>query len=85
MADACRRSFWVEGGTLTPADIATVAGSAPKESYPKETLIMSTVTIEEAQAKLLELIDRLAPGEEVVITRNQQPVAKFLVELRLVI
>jgi prevent-host-death family protein len=39
---------------------------------------MSIVTIEEAQAKLAELIDRLAPGEEVIITRNQQPVAKLV-------
>jgi prevent-host-death family protein len=36
------------------------------------------VTVEEAQAKLKELIDHLAPGEEVVITRNQQPVAKLI-------
>jgi prevent-host-death family protein len=39
---------------------------------------MSIVTIEEAQAKLAELIDKLAPGEEVIITRNQQPVAKLV-------
>jgi prevent-host-death family protein len=39
---------------------------------------MSTVTIEEAQAKLSELIDTLAPGEEIMITRNQQPVAKLV-------
>jgi prevent-host-death family protein len=39
---------------------------------------MSTVTIEEAQAKLPELIDKLALGEEVLITRNQQPVAKLV-------
>ena len=39
---------------------------------------MSTVTIEEAQAKLPELIDKLALGEEVIITRNQQPVAKLI-------
>ena len=43
---------------------------------------MSTVTIEEAQATLLELIDRLAPGEEVTITRNQQPVAKLVGQQR---
>ena len=36
---------------------------------------MSTVTIEEAQAKLPELIQSLAPGEEIVITRDAQPVA----------
>jgi antitoxin (DNA-binding transcriptional repressor) of toxin-antitoxin stability system len=43
---------------------------------------MSTVTIEEAQAKLLELIDRLTPGEEVIITRDQQPVAKLVGQQR---
>jgi antitoxin (DNA-binding transcriptional repressor) of toxin-antitoxin stability system len=43
---------------------------------------MPTVTIEEAQATLLELIDRLAPGEEVIITRNQQPVAKLVGQQR---
>jgi antitoxin (DNA-binding transcriptional repressor) of toxin-antitoxin stability system len=39
---------------------------------------MSIVTIEEAQAKLPELIDKLTLGEEVLITRNQQPVAKLV-------
>ena len=38
---------------------------------------MSPVTIEEAQAKLPEIIDKLAPGEELIITRNDQPVAKL--------
>jgi antitoxin (DNA-binding transcriptional repressor) of toxin-antitoxin stability system len=31
----------------------------------------ATITIEEARAKLKELIHQLAPGEEVVITENQ--------------
>jgi hypothetical protein len=31
--------------------------------------IMSTVTIEEAQANLPEIIDKLAPGEELIITQ----------------
>jgi len=39
---------------------------------------MSTVTIEEAQANLAELIGRLTLGEEVVITQDQQPVAKLV-------
>jgi antitoxin (DNA-binding transcriptional repressor) of toxin-antitoxin stability system len=39
---------------------------------------MSTVTIEEAQVKLPEIIDKLAPGEELIITRNDQPVAKLV-------
>jgi prevent-host-death family protein len=38
----------------------------------------TTVTIEEAQARLAELVSKLAPGEEVVITDNQQPVARLL-------
>ena len=36
---------------------------------------MSTVTLEEAQAHLAELIDQLQPGEQIVITRDQKPVA----------
>ncbi len=39
---------------------------------------MPTMTIEEAQAKLPELIERLAPGEEIVLTRNARPVAKLV-------
>jgi antitoxin (DNA-binding transcriptional repressor) of toxin-antitoxin stability system len=40
----------------------------------------TTITVEEAQAKLKELIHQLAPGEEVIITENQQPVAKLVNE-----
>jgi antitoxin (DNA-binding transcriptional repressor) of toxin-antitoxin stability system len=43
---------------------------------------MSAVTIEEAQAHLPELIDRLAPGEELIITRGDQPVAKLVGQAR---
>ena len=39
---------------------------------------MSIVTIEEAQAKLAELIDKITLGEVVIITRNQQPVAQLI-------
>lgn len=38
---------------------------------------MSVIHIEEAQARLTELIDRLAPGEEVIITRDKRPVARL--------
>jgi antitoxin (DNA-binding transcriptional repressor) of toxin-antitoxin stability system len=38
----------------------------------------ATITVEEAQASLKDLIDKLAPGEELVITQNQQPVAKLI-------
>jgi prevent-host-death family protein len=42
---------------------------------------MATVTIQEAQAKLLDLIHNLSPGDEVVITENNQPVAKLVSEM----
>lgn len=41
---------------------------------------MAIVTIEEAQAKLPDLIHNLMPGDEVVITENNQPVAKLVSE-----
>lgn len=34
---------------------------------------MTTVTIEEAQARLPELIEQAAAGEEIVIVRDDQP------------
>jgi antitoxin (DNA-binding transcriptional repressor) of toxin-antitoxin stability system len=37
-----------------------------------------TVSLEEAQLHLAELIERLTPGEEIVITRADQPVAKLI-------
>jgi antitoxin (DNA-binding transcriptional repressor) of toxin-antitoxin stability system len=39
---------------------------------------MATITIEEAQAKLPDLIHQLAPGEELLITENHQPIAKLV-------
>ncbi|HEV3145947.1 MAG TPA: hypothetical protein VGZ47_18825 [Gemmataceae bacterium] len=40
-----------------------------------------TVTIEQAQSQLPELIERLQPGEEMVITRQGNPVAKLRREI----
>jgi antitoxin (DNA-binding transcriptional repressor) of toxin-antitoxin stability system len=40
----------------------------------------STVTMEEAQAHLAELIGRLAPGDELVITQDERPVARIVAE-----
>ncbi|MDB5307227.1 MAG: prevent-host-death protein [Gemmataceae bacterium] len=36
---------------------------------------MQTVTVEDAQSRLAELIDKLSAGEEIVITRDDKPVA----------
>jgi antitoxin (DNA-binding transcriptional repressor) of toxin-antitoxin stability system len=41
---------------------------------------MATVTIQEAQANLPELIHKLTPGEELVITEDSEPVAKLVGE-----
>jgi len=42
---------------------------------------MATVTLQEAQAKLPDLIHQLMPGEELVITEDNRPVAKLVSEL----
>ena len=44
---------------------------------------MPVVTIEEAQARLPELIEHLAADEELVITRNEKPIARLLTEDKL--
>lgn len=38
---------------------------------------MKTISIEEAQATLSDLVHGLAPGDEVVITENDLPVARL--------
>jgi antitoxin (DNA-binding transcriptional repressor) of toxin-antitoxin stability system len=37
-----------------------------------------TVPIDQAAANLAQLVDALAPGDEIVLTRQDQPVAKIL-------
>ena len=39
---------------------------------------MTTISIEDAQAKLAELIGGLAPGEELAITQGKQVVARLV-------
>ncbi len=38
---------------------------------------MTTVTLQEAQARLPEFIANLQPGQEIVITRDSTPVARL--------
>jgi antitoxin (DNA-binding transcriptional repressor) of toxin-antitoxin stability system len=45
-----------------------------------EGTMSKIVTVEQAQATLKELIHQLTLGEEVIITENQQPVAKLVSE-----
>jgi prevent-host-death family protein len=39
---------------------------------------MLSISVHEAQTRLAELIQRLAPGDEIVITENDQPVARLI-------
>ncbi len=43
----------------------------------------TSVSLDEAQGKLAELIHQLPPGEEIIITENLQPVAKLVGHPRL--
>ena len=39
---------------------------------------MQTATLEDVQARLPEMLDRLSPGDEVLITRDGRPVGRLL-------
>lgn len=41
---------------------------------------MSTMTLEEAQANLAQIIAKLAPGDEILILKDEQPVARLTAE-----
>jgi len=47
-----------------------------------EEQIMTSISIEEAQAKLSELIAQLGPGEELQITQGKEVIAKLRREQR---
>ena len=40
----------------------------------------ASISVEEAQANLKEVIHRLAPGEVVIITENLNPIARLVCE-----
>ena len=44
---------------------------------------MIAVSLEEAQARLSELIEQVQEGEEILITRQGQPVARLLAGARI--
>jgi prevent-host-death family protein len=37
-----------------------------------------TITLDEAQANLIDIVHRLEPGEEIIITENGKPVATLI-------
>jgi len=58
-----------------------VAFFAGAEGEPRnDDLTMSTISVEEAQARLSVLISELKPGEELLITERDQPVARLIAE-----
>ncbi len=40
--------------------------------------MQTTIALEDIKVTLPELLDGLSPGDEVILTRNDQPVAKLL-------
>lgn len=42
--------------------------------------MLATITIEEAQLNLKDLIHQVAAGQEIIITENQQPVVRLISE-----
>ena len=42
--------------------------------------MLTSITIEEAQASLKDLIHKLNPGQELIITENEKPIAKLISE-----
>lgn len=40
--------------------------------------LMTSIPLQQAQANLVDLVHQLAPGDEVIITENNQPVARIV-------
>lgn len=41
---------------------------------------MTTISVQEAQARLAEVIHSLGPGQQIVITESNRPVARLVAE-----
>src|SRR4029434_9128816 len=52
-------------------------GVGLKPNLQRKKIMLPTMSIEEVQATLPEIISKLGPGEEVVITKDNQPVAEL--------
>jgi antitoxin (DNA-binding transcriptional repressor) of toxin-antitoxin stability system len=39
---------------------------------------MQTIPLEQAEGHLVEIVEKLSPGEEVVLTRDSKPVARIV-------
>ena len=39
---------------------------------------MQTVTLSDAQARLRDIVGKLYPGEEIILTQDEKPVARLL-------
>jgi len=59
--------------TLSPASCEITMGVKGSEDA------MTSISLQEAQANLPELIHKMTPGDQVVITENSQPVAQLTV------
>jgi antitoxin (DNA-binding transcriptional repressor) of toxin-antitoxin stability system len=44
----------------------------------KEKIMQTTMAVEDIKVTLPELLDSLTPGDEVILTRKQQPVARLI-------
>jgi antitoxin (DNA-binding transcriptional repressor) of toxin-antitoxin stability system len=42
--------------------------------------VRTTIAVEDIKLTLAELLEHLTPGDEVILTRNQRPVAKLVSE-----
>jgi antitoxin (DNA-binding transcriptional repressor) of toxin-antitoxin stability system len=59
----------IRDGVLAPGELAT------REGRP---CLMTTLSIQEAQSRLAELIHGLIPGEELILTEDDRPVARLI-------
>jgi len=56
--------------------------TAPITAKDEGSVKMTTISLRDAEGRLSELIHRLAPGEEVLLTENDRPVARLVAEPR---
>ena len=75
----CRRACHSTGGTSSPSEPALTRRSLLRLRQQWTRLVdMRQVNVHEAKTELFKLLDQIAGGEEVIITRNGEPVARLV-------
>jgi antitoxin (DNA-binding transcriptional repressor) of toxin-antitoxin stability system len=75
-----RADLPTKANSSTSGRIEQLEGDQTNRGERRRTSMQTTMAVEDIKVTLPELLDKLTPGDEVILTRNHKPVAKLVSE-----